>query len=180
MTAREYSSTAEMLKSYATVRQRLYGKPVQEVREPVRFFAKVTKKPQPALAPLPIRDPPIDDSKSIPFMREIFYAVSAVHKVPIEDLLSKRSRRKYSHYRFVFFVLARDLTKNSYPGIGRFCGGRDHSAVHYGCEVVDDRWSFFLPKINAVLAYLGYPPAPASGSLNARTRQVRRKKLSLE
>lgn len=57
----------------------------------------------------------------------------------IPSELKGRSRRHpIVRYRQIAGYLAKELTKQSYPEIGRRLGGRDHSTVIHSCEKVRD------------------------------------------
>lgn len=74
-----------------------------------------------------------------PFIAEIQAAVARFYDLPLIEMRSARRARKVARPRQVAMYLAKRLTKNSLPAIGRKFGGRDHSTVDYGIRVVTAR-----------------------------------------
>lgn len=70
-----------------------------------------------------------------PFIHEIQRAVCAHYGLPIREMAS--STRKNARARQVGMYLARRMTPQSYPQIGRSFGGKDHSTVLYGESKID-------------------------------------------
>ena len=67
-----------------------------------------------------------------PSISAIKAAVVAHFGVAEIEMVSERRARRYSRPRQVAMMLARDLTLNSYPKIGREFGDRDHTTVLHG------------------------------------------------
>ncbi|MHB8490805.1 MAG: chromosomal replication initiator protein DnaA [Solirubrobacteraceae bacterium] len=59
----------------------------------------------------------------------------------VSSLLSSTRERKVAWARQVAMYLARDMTGESLPSIGRHFGGRDHTTVLYSCRRVERRVS---------------------------------------
>lgn len=73
-------------------------------------------------------------------MREIVRDVAAEHELTVEDLCGPRRFRRLVIARHQAMREMRDETRPdgsprySYPQIGRFFGGRDHTAAYYACH----------------------------------------------
>jgi chromosomal replication initiator protein len=57
----------------------------------------------------------------------------------VEDLKSKRRTQDVAFPRQIAMYLARELTEDSLPVIGREFGGRDHTTVMHACDKIKDR-----------------------------------------
>ncbi|WP_006786271.1 chromosomal replication initiator protein DnaA [Thiorhodospira sibirica] len=64
--------------------------------------------------------------------------VSDYYKVSIADMVSSKRTRAISRPRQMCMALAKELTTNSLPQIGRSFGGRDHTTVLYACRKVNE------------------------------------------
>jgi len=62
--------------------------------------------------------------------------VADYYKMRVADLNSPRRTRNVARPRQVAMALAKDLTHNSLPEIGRAFGGRDHTTVLHACRKV--------------------------------------------
>ena len=65
-------------------------------------------------------------------LKQIETAVCRKHGITPEQLKGPRRNYEFVWARQEFFYLARTLTQRSYPEIGRWCGGRDHTTVIHG------------------------------------------------
>ena len=66
--------------------------------------------------------------------------VTAKHfGVEVDDLRSKGRRQELVQARQVAMFLIREMTSHSYPEIGQFFGGRDHSTVMYAVQKVGEQ-----------------------------------------
>ncbi len=63
-------------------------------------------------------------------------AVAGYYKIRVNDLLSDRRTRTITRPRQVAMALAKELTNNSLPEIGKAFGGRDHSTVIHATRKV--------------------------------------------
>lgn len=68
--------------------------------------------------------------------RRSFIPLSAIagevaykHGVTIDDIKGPRRVKKIMAARVEFYIRAANETSKSYPQIGRFCGGRDHTTI---------------------------------------------------
>jgi chromosomal replication initiator protein len=62
--------------------------------------------------------------------------VGAFYKIPLHLLTSKKRSKEVATARQIAMYLARQLTNNSLPDIGRQFGGKDHTTVLHGCEKI--------------------------------------------
>lgn len=62
--------------------------------------------------------------------------VANYYNISTADLLSKRRHRHIARPRQMAMLLARELTPDSYPSIGRFFGGRDRTTVLHACKTI--------------------------------------------
>jgi len=65
--------------------------------------------------------------------------IEGFYKVSHNDLLSKKRSQGISYPRQVAMYLARSLTGESYPDIGRAFGGKDHTSVMYACNQIEQK-----------------------------------------
>lgn len=66
----------------------------------------------------------------------IIRTVAAHYHIPVSEMLSSRRRMDCVRARQIACYLAREMTKLSYPQIGKLTGGRDHStALHANSKV---------------------------------------------
>lgn len=62
-------------------------------------------------------------------IREVQAVVAALHDLPVETMSDENRKHEWSHPRQEAMALARELTGDSYPKIGREFGDRDHTTV---------------------------------------------------
>lgn len=72
-------------------------------------------------------------------LEDIQRATAAHYKLTLEDLTSHRKCRRIAHPRQVAMILCRELTKASYPEIGRRFGSRDHTTALYALKALAKR-----------------------------------------
>ena len=95
--------------------------------------------------------------------------VAAAHGMDARDLKNRCRKRQLSHPRFEVMFLARELTSNSLPGIGRLMGGFDHTSVLYGVRKIakrvetDPALAARLAKCREAIAILVAKRAEAAG-----------------
>jgi hypothetical protein len=71
----------------------------------------------------------LDEQKFVISIRRIQKTVAAFYNVGLLDLRSHRRTMPVTFYRQIAMYLAKELTTNSLPAIGRQFGGRDHTTV---------------------------------------------------
>lgn len=89
------------------------------------------------------------------WLDDIGRVVCGVFEVSRIELKSPRRAVNLVAARQVFFWLAKRYTGNSYPFIGSWCGGRDHSTVMHGFKKVDQRIDKYRSKIEQCVSRLG-------------------------
>lgn len=70
-------------------------------------------------------------------VQKIQQIVSDYFKVTIDDLKSKKRLANITHPRQIAMYLCRKLTDESFPRIGMYFGGRDHSTVVHSCNKIE-------------------------------------------
>lgn len=63
--------------------------------------------------------------------------VALHYGIPVEEMKSQRRARPVARPRQVAMYLAKQLTPQSLPEIGRRFGGRDHSTVIHACRQIE-------------------------------------------
>lgn len=61
-----------------------------------------------------------------------YYGISA------KDLMGKKRARSIARPRQMAMALIRELTQDSFPEIGQFFGGRDHTTVMHACKAIEE------------------------------------------
>ena len=78
-----------------------------------------------------------DDGPRKPTVTEIRKCVAKYFNVSMNDLMSPRRLAQVVRARQIGFYLARKLTRQSLPDIGRRFGGKDHTTVLHGSRVIE-------------------------------------------
>lgn len=71
-------------------------------------------------------------------LKDIKEVVCNYYNISIDDLTSKKKSKNISYPRQVAMYIARKLTENSLPNIGKEFGGRDHSTVLHAYNKLHD------------------------------------------
>ena len=79
----------------------------------------------------------IKDQEKTVTADEIQKMVADHFQVKIADLRSKRRTKTLVLPRHIAMYLCREITKTSFPEIGRLFGGKDHSTVIHACKMVE-------------------------------------------
>ena len=74
-----------------------------------------------------------------PTMADVLRVTARHFGLEAEDLTSKGRRQELVAPRQIAMYLIRSLTSHSFPEIGEFFGGRDHSTVLYAAKKIQDR-----------------------------------------
>jgi chromosomal replication initiator protein len=72
-------------------------------------------------------------------VEEIQRTVAESLGVSINDLLGKRRSQNIALARHIAMHLCRRITGFSYPELGAFFGGREHSTVIHACKLIDEK-----------------------------------------
>jgi len=62
--------------------------------------------------------------------------VSSFFNISKEHMLTKKRTRSISYPRQLAMFLTREMTDHSFPDIGTFFGGRDHTTVLHACDKI--------------------------------------------
>ena len=68
---------------------------------------------------------------------DIQRSVSEYYQLKVADLHGVRRTRQVARPRQIAMYLCKQLTKRSYPELGRHFGGRDHTTIIHGCRTID-------------------------------------------
>ncbi|MDB2592160.1 chromosomal replication initiator protein DnaA [Gammaproteobacteria bacterium] len=68
--------------------------------------------------------------------------VANYFKMRVSDLSSKRRTRSIMRPRQIAIKICKELTSKSYPEIGEYFGGRDHSTIIHSCQKIDELMKF--------------------------------------
>ncbi|MEO5349457.1 MAG: chromosomal replication initiator protein DnaA [Magnetococcus sp. YQC-3] len=72
-------------------------------------------------------------------VEDIQKKVSEYYQIRPVDLRSAKRARQFSHPRQIAMYLCKQLTKHSFPEIGRLFGDRDHTTVMHAVRKIDER-----------------------------------------
>lgn len=106
-----------------------------DMRTPKGWKKREPKKP-PAVPGKPLWFRIIND-KPVPTMDNIVRAVAKHYGLKPNDIRSESREAKCVHPRMVAVYVARSITEMSFPHIGRFLGGRDHSTAHHSWKKIN-------------------------------------------
>lgn len=99
-----------------------------------------------------------------PTLRHILLAVEKETGVHLDEILSPCRIPKIVRARQMYYWLARRLTEQSLPVIGRICAGKDHSTVVHGIHKVNRLRERFEPELSRLLAALTPRTGAGEGS----------------
>jgi chromosomal replication initiator protein len=106
----------------------------------VRLIAISSLRGQPisrVLAQDAIRNIAADDDPGVITIEHIQRAVASNYRMTLGELVAKSNARQYSLPRQVAMYLCKQLTKHSYPEIGRAFGGKHHTTVMHSVEKIE-------------------------------------------
>ena len=106
----------------------------------VRLIAIASLRGEPitkSLAQDAIRNIAKEEESGVITLQQIQKLVASTYKLSVEELLSKNNARHISHPRQVAMYLCKNLTKHSYPEIGRAFGGKHHTTVIHSVEKIE-------------------------------------------
>ena len=134
----DYRSAAEMIASYAMIRNHFWAIPERvETTPPPRMKAPPPRiEPEPAPPPAASDPPPPEESEPPPhvgvLIEDIIRAVCSEFQLTKTELLAERRSHDVVRPRHVAFALCKHLTTRSLVEIGRRLGDRDHTTVLHG------------------------------------------------
>jgi chromosomal replication initiator protein len=80
----------------------------------------------------------ISSKKRVTSAKKIAEMVAEFYNVSMEDLVKQSRKKEFVKPRQVAMYLIRKELENSFPSIGDFFGGRDHTTVMHAVEKVDN------------------------------------------
>jgi chromosomal replication initiator protein len=83
-----------------------------------------------------VRNIAVDDETELITIRKIQQAVAAHYHLKVDQLTAKTNARQVSNPRQVAMYLCKQLTKSSFPEIGRQFGGKHHTTVMHSVDKV--------------------------------------------
>jgi chromosomal replication initiator protein len=84
-----------------------------------------------------IRNIAKEEEAGVITVQQIQKLVASTYKLSVDELLSKNNARHISHPRQIAMYLCKNLTKHSYPEIGRAFGGKHHTTVIHSVDKID-------------------------------------------
>ena len=87
-------------------------------------------------------------------LAQILTAVSEAAWIDTADIIGPWREKSLMQARMTAYYLCRTYSKSSFPRIGQFMGGRDHTTVLYGYQKVKNNPSDFAEIVHAAEAIL--------------------------
>ena len=84
-----------------------------------------------------MRNTATESESDVITIQKIQKAVAASFRIKVEELISKSNTRRLSLPRQVAMYLCKQMTKHSYPEIGRAFGGKHHTTVIHSFGKID-------------------------------------------
>ena len=79
----------------------------------------------------------VNSKKKVLSLKKIASSVAEFYNISEADLVKQSRRKEYVNPRQIAMYLARKEMKSSFPAIGEYFGGRDHTTVMHGVEKVE-------------------------------------------
>ncbi len=76
--------------------------------------------------------------KKVLSLKKIALSVAEFYNITIEDLIKQSRRKEYVKPRQVAMYISRKELNSSFPTIGEFFGGRDHTTVMHGVDKIEN------------------------------------------
>lgn len=105
----------------------------------IRLMAISSLRGQPitkVLAQDAIKNIAADEDPGIVTIEQIQRAVATNYRITATELVTKSNARQYSLPRQVAMYICKQLTKHSYPEIGRAFGGKHHTTVMHSVDKI--------------------------------------------
>jgi chromosomal replication initiator protein len=80
----------------------------------------------------------IAQKKKITTLKKIAMSVAEFYNITVEDLIKQSRRKEYVKPRQIAMYVSRKELGSSFPTIGEFYGGRDHTTVMHGVEKIEN------------------------------------------
>jgi chromosomal replication initiator protein len=87
-------------------------------------------------------------------LAQILNAVSEAAWIDTADIIGPWREKNLMQARMAAYYLCRTYSKSSFPRIGQFMGGRDHTTVLYGYQKVKNNPADFAEIVHAAEAIL--------------------------
>jgi chromosomal replication initiator protein len=87
-------------------------------------------------------------------LAQILNAVSEAAWIDTADIIGPWREKSLMQARMAAYYLCRTYSKSSFPRIGQFMGGRDHTTVLYGYQKVRNNPADFAEIVHAAEAIL--------------------------
>ncbi len=71
--------------------------------------------------------------------KRLMELVTIYYDITMDELLGKSRERRLAHPRQIAMYLLREEAKCSYPAIGKYVGGRDHTTAMHACSKISER-----------------------------------------
>jgi chromosomal replication initiator protein len=78
----------------------------------------------------------VGTKKRVTSIKKIAESVAEFYNITLEDLLKQSRKKEFVRPRQIAMFLVRKELDNSFPSIGDFFGGRDHTTVMHAVEKV--------------------------------------------
>jgi chromosomal replication initiator protein len=79
----------------------------------------------------------ISQKKKSTTLKKIAMSVAEFYNITVEDLIKQSRRKEYVKPRQIAMYVSRKELGSSFPTIGEFYGGRDHTTVMHGVEKIE-------------------------------------------
>lgn len=79
----------------------------------------------------------VQQKKKVTSLKKIAQLVAEFYNLTVEDLIKQSRRKEFVRPRQIAMFLARKELTSSFPTIGEFFGGRDHTTVMHAVEKID-------------------------------------------
>lgn len=79
----------------------------------------------------------ITQKKKVTTLKKIAMSVAEFYNITVEDLIKQSRRKEYVKPRQIAMYVSRKELGSSFPTIGEFYGGRDHTTVMHGVEKIE-------------------------------------------
>src|SRR4029078_11715924 len=96
----------------------------------------------------------VGTKKRVTSVKKIAESVAEFYNISMEDLIKQSRKKEYVKPRQIAMYLIRKELDNSFPSIGDFFGGRDHTTVIHAVEKVErlmQEKDSFKQEINLIL-----------------------------
>ena len=80
----------------------------------------------------------VSTKRKVTSVKKIAESVAQFYNITIEDLIKQSRKKEFVKPRQVAMYLIRKELDNSFPSIGDFFGGRDHTTVMHAVEKVEN------------------------------------------